>query len=103
MERGRGERKIICCHSHVTSLKKEAMTLHNLWITDMGQWYFQLAYFNTRWLQKATRHKDVRKCNDNSKQIGNMQHFPLVYHCNQQDTLGNICKQACESSITLLT
>lgn len=23
--------------------QKEAMTLHNLWITDMGQWYFELA------------------------------------------------------------
>ena len=44
--------------------QKEAMTLHNLCINDMGQWYFEIAYFTTRWLGFATRHKNARKCND---------------------------------------
>ncbi len=44
--------------------QKEAMTLHNLWITDMDQWYFELVSFTTRWLGFATRHKKAIKCNE---------------------------------------
>lgn len=49
--------------------QKEAMTLHNLWITDMGQWYFELSYFTARWLGFATRQLMPENAMNLSKQF----------------------------------
>lgn len=42
--------------------QKEAMKLHNLWMKDMGQWYFELAGFNQQMVglgHKAQRCKEM--------------------------------------------
>lgn len=59
--------------------QKEAMTPHNLWITDMGQWYFELAYFTGRWLGFAKRQRMPENAMSPSKQFVYVQQLYLVY------------------------
>lgn len=58
--------------------QKKAMTLHNLWITHMGQWYFKLlALPPDGWgLPQGTERPE--NATNHSKQLVNVQQFVLA-------------------------